>query len=122
LGGTATSTLSIRGQWNASSWATKTVAVSSSDIRLKKDITDSQVDALEVINRVKLREFTWKDDGVRQKIGVIVDELEELDPLLSVGGGEDENGEPIYKSVNNLLMISYLTKAAQQLSAQVDSL
>lgn len=122
LGGTATSTLSIRAQWNASSPATKTVAVSSSDIRLKKDIVDSQVDALEVINRVKLREFTWKDDGVRQKIGVVVDELEELDPLLSVGGGEDEDGNPIYKSVNNLLMISYLTKAVQQLSAQVDSL
>ena len=122
MGGTAASTLSIHGQWNSSTSSTKTIAVSSSDIRLKKDITDSQVDALEVINRVKLREFTWKDDGVRQKIGVVVDELEELDPLLSVGGGEDENGEPIYKSVNNLLMISYLTKAVQQLSAQVDSL
>ena len=122
MGGTAASTLSIHGQWNSSTSSTKTIAVSSSDIRLKKDIVDSQVDALEVINRVKLREFTWKEDGVRQKIGVVVDELEELDPLLSVGGGEDENGEPIYKSVNNLLMISYLTKAVQQLSAQVDSL
>ena len=122
MGGTATSTLSINGQWNSSGWSTKTIAVSSSDIRLKKDIEDSKVDALEVINRVKVREFTWKDDNVLQKIGVVVDELEELDPLLSVGGGEDENGNPIYKSVNNLLMISYLTKAVQQLSAKVEIL
>lgn len=122
FGGTATTTLSIRAQWNAASWATKTVAVSSSDIRLKKDIKDSTVDALDVINRVKVREFTWKDDGVRQKIGVVVDELEELDPLLSVGGGEDEDGNPIYKSVNNLLMISYLTKAVQQLNEKIEIL
>ena len=122
LGGTGTNTLSIRGEWNASGAETKTVAVSSSDIRLKDNIEDSAVDALSFINQIRMRSFRWKEDGKLQEIGVIADELEQLDPMLVVGGGQDPEGHPIYKSINNLLLISYLTKAVQQLSAKVDAL
>lgn len=122
LGGTGTSTLSINAEWNTNSFSTKTVAVSSSDIRLKDMIKDSPIDALYFINQIKLRSFRWKEDGKWQKIGVIADELEQLDPMLVVGGGQDPEGNPIYKSVNNLLLISYLTKAVQELSEKVDTL
>lgn len=120
LGGTATSTLSIRGNWNSATDATKTIAVSSSDVRLKTDISDTKVSALDVINSIPVRAFTWKEDGVRQPIGVIADELEKLDPLLVVGGGEDENGEPIYKSINNLYLLGYVVKAIQELQEYYD--
>lgn len=120
LGGTATSTLSIRGNWNSATDATKTIAVSSSDVRLKTDISDAKVSALDVINSIPVRAFTWKEDGVRQPIGVIADELEKIDPLLVVGGGEDENGEPIYKSINNLYLLGYVVKAIQELQKHDD--
>ena len=122
LGATGTSTLTIRGQWNSDTFSNKTVSVSSSDIRLKDCIKDSSVNALYFIDQIRLRSFRWKEDGCFQRIGVIADELEKLDPMLVVGGGEDEEGNPIYKSVNNLLLISYLTKAVQELSTKVNNL
>lgn len=122
LGCTAATTLSIRGEWNSSTPATKTIAVSSSDIRLKDNVTDTDVNALEFINRIKLHAFDWKWTKAHQNIGVIADELEQLDPSLVVGGGTDKEGNPIYKSINNLVLISYLTKAVQELSAKVEEL
>lgn len=122
LGGTAASTLSIRGYWNSSTAATKTVAVSSSDVRLKDHIMDSAVDALRVLDRIRLRSFSWREDGSYQPIGVIADELEELDPRFVVGGGEDEDGNPIYKSINNLYLLSHCVRAIQQLKAEIDAL
>ena len=122
LGCTAATTLSIRGEWNSSTPATKTIAVSSSDIRLKDNVTDADVNALEFINRIKLHAFYWKWTHQHQNIGVIADELEQLDPSLVVGGGTDKEGNPIYKSINNLVLISYLTKAVQELSTKVEEL
>ncbi|MBR6113603.1 MAG: phage tail protein [Oscillospiraceae bacterium] len=122
LGGTAASTLSIRGYWNSSTAATKTVAVSSSDVRLKDHITDSAVDALQVLDRIRLRSFSWREDGSYQPIGVIADELEEIDPRFVVGGGEDEDGNPIYKSINNLYLLSHCVRAIQQLKAEIEAL
>ena len=122
LGCTAATTLSIRGEWNSSTPATKTIAVSSSDIRLKDNVTDTDVNALEFINRIKLHAFDWKWTHQHQNIGVIADELEQLDPSLVVGGGTDKEGNPIYKSINNLVLISYLTKAVQELSTKVEEL
>lgn len=122
LGCTAATTLSIRGEWNSSTPATKTIAVSSSDIRLKDNVTATDVNGLEFINRVKLHAFDWKWTHQHQDIGVIADELEQLDPSLVVGGGTDKEGNPIYKSINNLVLISYLTKAVQELSAKVEEL
>jgi len=122
LGGTGTNTLAINAEWNSGSFETKTIAVSSSDIRLKDNVTDTDVNALEFINRIKLHAFDWKWTHQHQNIGVIADELEQLDPSLVVGGGTDKEGNPIYKSINNLVLISYLTKAVQELSAKVEEL
>ena len=122
LGGTGTATLSINAEWNTGSFSTKTVSVSSSDVRLKDDIKDSVVDALDVLRQIQLRSFRWKEDGSFQPIGVIADELEELDPRFVVGGGEDEDGNPIYKSINNLYLLSHCVRAIQQLKAEIDTL
>jgi len=121
LGGTGTNTLAINAEWNSGSFETKTIAVSSSDIRLKDNVTDTDVNALDFVNQIRMRSFDWKH-GAHQSIGVIADELEQLDPSLVVGGGTDREGNPIYKSINNLVLISYLTKAVQELSAKVEEL
>lgn len=91
----------------------------SSDIRLKGNLGEVEVeDALSLIEKIKLHSFDWKSDGSHQRIGFIADELEQLDDRFSYGGGEDENGNPSYKSIDTLYMLGYTVKAIQELSEE----
>ena len=114
----ATSTLSINGRWNSTSNSNKTIAVSSSDIRLKENIVDSSVSALPIINQMKLREFDWKDHVEHQKIGFVADELQLIDSRLAIGGGYDENGIMNEKAVDTFYLLGYVVKAIQELSEE----
>ena len=87
-----------------------------SDQRLKTNIRPSDVDALEVLNRIKIRQFDWLLENNHQSIGVIADELEQIDPGFASGGGNE------LKIVNALYLSSYLVKAVQQLYQMVDDL
>lgn len=93
-----------------------------SDIRLKENIESSETDALETVNRMKVRQFDWKEwmGGWHQNIGFVADELEEIDPNLALGGGYDENGEMDIKQINSPYLLNYAIKAIQELSAKVD--
>lgn len=93
-----------------------------SDIRLKENIENSETDALETVNRMKVRQFDWKEQmgGWHQDIGFVADELEEIDPNLALGGGYDENGEMDIKQINSPYLLNYAIKAIQELSAKVD--
>lgn len=93
-----------------------------SDIRLKENIENSETDALETVNRMKVRQFDWKErmGGWHQNIGFVADELEEIDPNLALGGGYDENGEMDIKQINSPYLLNYAIKAIQELSAKVD--
>ena len=104
-----------------------TLQVSSSDVKLKTNIKDTEVDdAISFINKIHLHSFDWKTDNTHQPIGFIADELEELDERLSVGGNSDkvdENGLPIDpKCVNTFYLQGYEVKAIQELSSKVDAL
>lgn len=118
------SALRVSGQWGVEggSFGTNDIPVSSSDIRLKDNVHDCELDALEVINQIKMRSFDWKNGRGHQDIGMIADEIESLDKLLVLGGGEDEDGNPIYKSVDTFYLVGYLVKAVQELSAEVERL
>lgn len=93
---------------------------SNSDIRLKMNVKDSEINALNTINRIKVRQFNWKKDGKHQKIGFIADELEEIDKKFSIGGGyEDKEGKIMdVKSVDTFYLMGYIVKAIQELSEQ----
>ena len=93
-----------------------------SDIRLKENIASSETDALETVNKMKVRQFDWKErmGGWHQNIGFVADELEEIDPNLALGGGYDENGEMDIKQINSPYLLNYAIKAIQELSAKVD--
>lgn len=93
-----------------------------SDIRLKDNIKDSTITALETVNQMKVRQFDWKKErgGWHQNIGFVADELEEIDPNLALGGGYDENGEMDVKQINSPYLLNYAIKAIQELSAKVD--
>ena len=114
------STLGIYGQWGTSdaSYSGRTISVPSSDIRLKDNVQQSKADALSVINQIQMRQFDWKDRQEHWDVGFVADELEQIDPLLSIGGGTDDDGNPMYKSVNDFYLLGYLTKAVQELSAE----
>lgn len=106
-----------------SSYAWRNWSVSASDIRLKEDIKDCEINnALDVINRIKMRSFNWIDSGEHQKIGFIADELEKIDSKLSMGGGVEDDGIINYKSVDTFYLLGYLTKAVQELSKKVSIL
>lgn len=94
-----------------------------SDIRLKENVKNSETDALETVNQMKVRQFDWKErmGGWHQNIGFVADELEEIDPNLALGGGYDENGEMDIKQINSPYLLNYAIKAIQELSAKVEA-
>ena len=114
--------LMVHAQGNASSFAGYYITTSSSDIRLKENIQDTKVSALPIINSFKMREFDWKNGDGHQDIGMIADEVEKIDPKLAIGGGYDENGEMNIKTIDTFYLIGYLTKAVQELSAEIEEL
>lgn len=116
--------MAVRGQWGSTTenyYATDYVYTNTgvSDIRLKENIAGSEINALEAVNRMKVRQFDWKKGG-HQNIGFVADELEEIDPNLALGGGYDENGEMDIKQINSPYLLNYAIKAIQELSAKVD--
>ena len=116
--------LGIRAKWGGSGFSTDYLYTDGqvSDIRLKENIENSETDALETINQMKVRQFDWKErmGGWHQNIGFVADELEEIDPNLALGGGYDKNGEMDVKQINSPYLLNYAIKAIQELSAKVD--
>lgn len=104
---------------------TVNVTYSTSDIRLKDNVKDTDIkDALSVINKMKIRQFDWKDDNKHQKIGFVADELEELDDKLVIGGGweDEEHTQMNVKGVDTFYMMGYVVKGMQELSEQIKAL
>lgn len=115
--------VAVRGQWGSTTenyYATDYVYTNTgvSDIRLKDNVVDSEVNALEIVNQMQVRQFDWKKGG-HQNIGFVADELEEIDPNLALGGGYDENGEMDIKQINTSYLLNYAIKAIQELSATI---
>lgn len=118
LQGTSNNRIVIKAQYNSVNFTNATFTGSSSDIRLKEDIKDSSVDALSKIMQMQIRKFNWKQTGVHQELGCVADELELIDPLLTVGGGYDKDGTMNIKSIDTLLLTEYAIKGIQELYKQ----
>lgn len=107
-----------RGSSDMGGW----IGMEWSDIRLKSNIADSESNALNVLNQIRLRQFDWKTDHTHQDIGFIADEIDQIDSRFSIGGGYDLNGDINIKMVNIPYITAYIVKAVQQLSAKIDIL
>lgn len=118
LQGSSNNKIIIKAQYNSTSFANATFTGSSSDIRLKRDIKDSSVNALSKIMQMQIREFNWKQTGIHQELGCVADELELIDPLLTTGGGYDKDGTMNIKSIDTLLLSEYAIKGIQELYEQ----
>lgn len=106
------------GSSNMGGW----IGMEWSDIRLKSNIADSELNALDVLNQIRLRQFDWKTDHTHQDIGFIADEIDQIDSRFSMGGGYNLNGDMNIKMVNIPYITAYLVKAIQQLSEKIDIL
>ena len=106
--------------------STGTLAISSSDIRVKENVRDTTVKALDLIGKIKLHEFDWKEEGrggsPHWKCGIIADELEELDDELTSGGGYNVDGSLNVKSIDTLYLEGYIVKALQELTGRIKKL
>ena len=110
---------------------------SISDVRVKKNIEDLSIDALNVLNTLRPVEFNWKEEEIHnnpkdsdgKSYGFIADEIESILPQL-VTTSEidkdsadreylDENG--IAKKTELGIMASLYIKAIQQLTEKIES-
>lgn len=113
--------LAISAQWGSSNYSLrKLYNDSASDVRLKKNFEDCEVNALDAVCKMPVCSFDWKENGVHQPLGLVADDLEKIDPLLALGGGYNEDGSINAKQIDRLLLTEYAIKAIQELSAKVD--
>lgn len=111
-----TNAIRLKGKAGGTSYIAYTVTGSSSDVRLKNNISNSQINGLNLINSIKVRQFNWIQNNEYQKIGFIADELEMLDEKLTVGGGYEDDGTMLVKTVDSFYLQGYEIKAIQELS------
>jgi hypothetical protein len=89
----------------------------SSDERLKENITDAQ-DASAVIDGIQVRQFDWKADGEHQRYGMIAQELDTVAPeAVTKGETEDDMW-----SVDYSKLVPMLVKEIQDLRKRVEEL
>lgn len=113
--------LTISAQWGSTNYSLrKLYNDSASDVRLKKNFEDCEVNALDAVCKMPVCSFDWKENGVHQPLGLVADDLEKIDSLLTLGGGYNEDGSINAKQIDRLLLTEYAIKAIQELSAKVD--
>lgn len=96
------------------------IFITTSDIRLKQNVSDSIFNGLETIMKIRHRQFDWKRNGRHNDVGYIAQELKAIDPnLVNIADEDDDNA--MY-SVNTLYLLSVTTKALQELITEVDTL
>lgn len=99
-----------------------TTYATSSDYRLKSDVKPIS-NALDRVNALKPCAYKWKIDG---SVGesFLAHELQTVCPSAVVGKKDEVNakGEPVYQAVDMSFVIPVLTKAIQELSAEVQAL
>lgn len=88
--------------------------LNNSDVRLKTNITDTKVCALDLLNQIQMKSFDWIDTNKHQDIGIIAQQLQEIIPDLVAQNSE---GKLLIEPV---AFIPYLIKAIQELSSKVD--
>lgn len=100
-----------------STTSTATTYITSSDERLKENITDS-ADAGSKVDAIQIRQFDWKADGSHQDYGVIAQELIEVAPEAVAEGDTEED----MMGVDYSKLVPLLVKEVQALRSRVAQL
>lgn len=92
----------------------------SSDKRIKTKIKNSTINALDIIKKIKHRQF-YKDDGKHYDIGYIAQEMEQIDPNFVLIRPKTEKDDEMYY-INELPIIATLSKAIQEQQKQIEKI
>ena len=92
----------------------------SSDIKLKHDVSDSKINAINKIMQIIHKEFYWNDSNEFQDNGYIAQELKLIDPSMVISNIDDDGTE--WLSVNTVYMVSICTKAIQEQQKEIEQL
>lgn len=79
-----------------------------SDKRLKKNIKEVDFKALDILEKIKINSFDWKDDGMHVYSGVIAQDVRNIASWLVK---EDDNG---FLAVKETELVTVLLKAIQE--------
>lgn len=93
----------------------------SSDRRIKKNIKNSNTCALDIIKKIKHKEFDKKSDVKHYKIGYIAQEMEKIDPNFVIIKSKTETTDERYY-INELPIIATISKALQEQQKIIEEL
>jgi hypothetical protein len=99
---------------------TSTSFITSSDIRLKKDIVDAP-SATQKIDDIKIVSHGWKHDKAVVDFGIIAQDLYEIMPRAVTKGDDNEEVETVW-SVDYSKLVPMLIKAHQEQQAIINQL
>lgn len=97
----------------------------SSDRRLKKDIQDTEISAIDRIMQIQHKQFAWKKDSAKEDIGYIAQELEQIDANYvrhNITKDEQGNVTSDMYEVRILPLLSTATKAIQEQQKIIEEL
>lgn len=98
--------------------ATTTAFSTSSDARLKENIIDAP-SAIDIVSKIPVRSYDWKEDGLHVQFGFVAQELEQIYTEPVGVGGDDVNSNPW--SIEYGRLTPLLVKALQELKADFDA-
>ena len=109
-----------------------------SDKRLKKEIKDTSLEGLNIVNAVKIRDFKWNDkrsnvENLQVIGGFVADELYTVYPYATTGTPDamkdilDDDGNKTGEEIDAMgvtegNLMSVMIKAIQELSAKLDTM
>lgn len=91
----------------------------ASDRRLKRDIVDTDVNAIDRINQLKMVAFDFIKTGKHEEIGLIAQEVETILPSAISKNPEKEDD---YLHIDYVAIVPYLIKAIQELNHKLEKL
>lgn len=90
-----------------------------SDRRLKRDIVDTDVNAIDRIKRLKMVAFDFIKTGKHEEIGLIAQDVEAILPSAISKNPEKEDD---YLHIDYVAIVPYLIKAIQELNQKIEKL
>ena len=90
-----------------------------SDRRLKENITDTAVKALDKINRLRMVAFDFIESKKHEEIGLIAQEAETIVPRIVSRDPENPDG---YLHIDYTALVPYLIKAIQELNQKIEQM
>jgi len=93
-----------------------------SDRKLKKNIRDTALQGINLIDQMQVRDFEWKDNDVTVNGGLIAQELEEIYPDAVGKRNDDGDDGDTTMTISRESIVPLLIKAVQELSAKVKEL